>query len=371
MADKKKKNDQKIDGDDNAICQSCQKTNIVNGLLSYVSTYYDKASRQQLKLAVISFYGEADVNEAKTKLFDGTSDLELDIENVRRMSSQNRSAKEAEVDDILDVFAKLDTCPVKPHFYVEDVTTLPPASPEAGSSLMSVMELLAKQQREMQQLQKSLIDISKDVQRNTSDISNVSARLQPRQAYQDSYASAVGSMHAYPAAGAGARPKTKINNANTPLQEYPPLRLTEKSDEVKLAESWKDITIPSTEFTKVTRKPKRDSKLKVKCGTAAADGTGLTAGPDNFQVQITNVNPNISVDDIKGYIAKRSSDIAVKDIEDTSSEGWMTKRYLLTFERECYTQVMSDDFWPERIYYKQWFKPRMPKRDQPGDFSTK
>ena len=59
----------------------------------------------------------------------------------------------------------------------------------------------------------------------------------------------------------------------------------------------------------------------------------------------------------------------INDIKDTSTDGWDTKRFILTFDTEYFEKVMQTEFWPDRIYFKQWFKPRNP-RSATGNFIT-
>ena len=84
----------------------------------------------------------------------------------------------------------------------------------------------------------------------------------------------------------------------------------------------------------------------------------LAAGPTKFMVQITNVNPNTTDDDIKTYIQTQDANIEPEEIKDTSSADFFTKRFLITFKSKDFETVMSNVFWPEKIYYKQWYPPR-------------
>lgn len=64
-----------------------------------------------------------------------------------------RSAKEANVDDLLSVLQTLDQLEEGPRFCVEDITRLPPSSPETRGSVMAFMDAIAKMQLEIQCLQ--------------------------------------------------------------------------------------------------------------------------------------------------------------------------------------------------------------------------
>ena len=349
------------EGECHTYCADCYKHYIVNSLLAYVATYRHRSARQQLKLAVMSFYDDQAVNSAKRSLYEGLQYMDLGIELVNRVGSNNRSAKEAEVDDILDMLHKMDTTKDKPQlfFYAEDVTALPPAAPEAGCSMMTFFELITKQQQAMDQMQETITNIRTDVLRNTNTIREmVTTNSKPaKPIYADVANAAYGGARpkvmdiATEGLARQRRPSNKSNRAPIGLQE-----------DIALAESLKNIEVPETqppadsEFKTVTYK-----RNKPRANKGAATGAGsLIAGPDVFHVQITNVSPQITVDTIKEYVEGKDGDIKVSDIKDTSTEDWDTKRYVLTFESKSFETVMDKEFWPDRIYYKQWYKPRKP-----------
>ncbi len=97
------------------------------------------------------------------------------------------------------------------------------------------------------------------------------------------------------------------------------------------------------------------------------DSVLLIAGPQTFQVQITKVNSELEADDIKEFFVNKEMGIEVINIEDKTSEGWQTKRFLLTFDYKHYEQVVSTDFWPKKIYFRQWFSARVKKNIENND----
>ena len=100
--------------------------------------------------------------------------------------------------------------------------------------------------------------------------------------------------------------------------------------------------------------------------TGAAEKTGSSfSGPEKIHVQLTNVSPQITEDRIRTYIQDKDTDVQLTAIKDTTTEGWETKRFLLTFGIDCKEKVLDDTFWPQGIYFKQWFV-RNPQSKQPG-----
>ena len=82
-------------------------------LLMYVNTYVTRASRLQLKLAILNHYGAGDVVQAKEQLEEHVKDLIPEFPHFgKRQDSPNRSAKEASADDIIDMFKAMDVVTV-------------------------------------------------------------------------------------------------------------------------------------------------------------------------------------------------------------------------------------------------------------------
>ena len=92
-------------------------------------------------------------------------------------------------------------------------------------------------------------------------------------------------------------------------------------------------------------------KQSSKGGTG--ESSGLRAGPSSFQLQITNINRELGEEDIKEYL--KGKGVEASRIEDKSSEGWETKRFLLTLQYEHFDTIMKPEFWPSKIYFKRWF----------------
>ena len=82
-------------------------------------------------------------------------------------------------------------------------------------------------------------------------------------------------------------------------------------------------------------------------------------------MQLTNVHPDMDAESVTEYIKERDPSVTLTNIEDKSSEGWETKRYILTFDAQVFDKVMCPDFWPNKIYYKQWY-PHKEKNKRPS-----
>ena len=107
-------------------------------------------------------------------------------------------------------------------------------------------------------------------------------------------------------------------------------------------------------YTLVTTKKKRTKRGQK--GTASNSGS-LKGGSDTFCVQLTNVNPAITEKDIEKFVADNGIEQDIK-VEDATTPGWPTKRFRVTFPRISFDAVMKAEFWPENVYFKQFFQPR-------------
>ena len=341
-------------------CFGCiDKHIVIDGLLCYVSTYLSRSSAIQLKLAVLGFYGEEAIKEARGKLYTAVDGI-VEYDDTARQNSVTRSAKEVELDDILEVFKRIDQ--LQEHdlkFYVGDITKLPPAAPEAGGTVMSLLESMAKMQNTLIQLEQSVCSIRTDVNAQAEDIQQVKGDLKgipPR----SSYASTLAKDPKRSSKAAPAGPGIDAAIVSKAIDDVIKNDQQDSEDDgfIKVG-------------SKKSKKNMMDRRQRSAAGTAVTTGR-VMAGPESFQVQLTNVHPSIVVDDIQGFITDKDSSIKALDIRDMSSDGWETKRFVVSFDSEITDTVMKNDFWPARIYYKRWYPPRQnkPKSTGAGSFTT-
>ena len=149
---------------------------LVNELLAYVATYQSQSTQLQLKLAILAYYKEDEVDEAKRILVDATKDIVNGVNDAfkDRQNSNRRSAREANVEDILVIHRALDTTDEdqRPIFCARDVSKLPPVAPEAAGSMVSLFEIMSSQRRDIDALSKAVADLTADVEKNKSEISS-------------------------------------------------------------------------------------------------------------------------------------------------------------------------------------------------------
>ena len=330
-------------------CRTCNQNKdipiVINGLLAYISTYQHRSSSLQLKLAISSHYTEAEIEEAKSELIESLEEYEIPLGDAtkERQNSTNRSAKEAEIDDIISIFKTVDQQNIidRPKFCAQDLSVLPAAPPEAGGSMMSVFEVLTQQKKQIDSLTTAMTQLQvqvtnlKDQRTQVKPFNSVVADL--RQAHIE-------------AQYQGQHPPNlpgSISQQNTTkpgTSDSGPVQSSNREAVQKQQSRWRDR----------------------KKGTAG-ENNKLTAGPTQMTLQITNVNPEKTEDDIKQYIEKKDNTVKPIEIKDASEEGWDTKRFLVTFHTKDFDKVKADEFWPDRIYFRQWFtRGRGKKKESPN-----
>ncbi|ELU14413.1 hypothetical protein CAPTEDRAFT_213475, partial [Capitella teleta] len=106
-------------------------------------------------------------------------------------------------------------------------------------------------------------------------------------------------------------------------------------------------------------RPKRSQRI---CGTAAEDSSAkLSTGPGTVMMQITNVSPVVTTNELKEYVLAKEDSLSSISIEDKTGDGWETKRLVLTIPRSAETTVLDPGFWPSDTFTRKWFRPRKPK----------
>ena len=139
-------------------------------LLAYMATYRKRSTEVNLRMAVLQHYTCEEIQLARGKIEENVKDLIPTFPSIgkKRTDSPNRTASEAMVSDMLEMFKWLDNLGENdniPVFVAVDVSRLPAASPESAADMMSVMETLASQQRQLKQLQETVVTIRRDQHR--------------------------------------------------------------------------------------------------------------------------------------------------------------------------------------------------------------
>jgi hypothetical protein len=113
-------------------------------------------------------------------------------------------------------------------------------------------------------------------------------------------------------------------------------------------------------------KPKFRRKKKSQRGSAeAGEGASKLSGRDVFHISVTNINPSITPEDLVAHLVEQDKEAVPIKAEDASLEGWDTKRFSLTFSLKLHEKVMKSEFWPEGLYFREYFPRRNATKRQP------
>ena len=364
-----------------AYCKDCFEKEIMirNALLTYVSSYRGKSPVLILKNAALNYYSNEDVEAARQTMVDSVRHLIPEFPHLdkKRTDSQNRQARYIMMDDIIDMFKALDHVEQRsvPVFVCSDASQLPPG-PENAGNMMAMFDALAAQQRQMQQMQETMTQVMQDVARNKSDIAqchkargvqNVKKRQQsvsrggptvPDQAAVPPNGTTDEAAVDGPTPGGSTDQTQERGYADAVLQPQTVNQGDEQFQTVGVNNGKRPNKGKGKNGGKVVAsKPDTGSgRKKVVRSVGTAEDCGLlSAGPTNFQLQVTNVSPSVGTKDLVEYIENKAEGVKPTEIEDITSEGWNTKRFLLTFEYKHFDIIKAEGFWPKKIYFKRWF----------------
>ena len=219
----------------------------------------------------------------------------------------------------------------------QDISKLPVAPPEAGGSMISIFEILTQQRKQIEELTSAMTDVRCEI----TAIKDLPPQERPQ------------------ASGSVNRGQTQWETQRPQGQRH----LDSYACAINQGLSGMPNAARNPSITKPRPKPQGRDRIK---GTAKEDNS-LIAGPTQITLQLTNVNPEKTIDDIKHYIANKDETVKPIEVRDASEEGWDTKRFLVTFQAKDFNKVLSNSFWPDRIYFRQWFtRGRGKKKEVPN-----
>lgn len=338
----------------------------------------------QLKIAIINFFSQDDIAEARQVMIDNVRDVipEYPHLNKKRTDSVNRAAVDIMVDDMLEMFKLLDTADQQwlvPTFVCDNVCKLP-SSPEAAGNVMSLYEEIAAHEGRLIKLQETMTQVLKDISSNKTEIASLKQRSPPggkgnhtnrpngdsretprrmprleRQPILEQQAPASAAATADSEVlsdneNTASTSDTQVGESNT--NHYRDAVLNDKSSPTE-NDTFKTVGPNSGKRPNKGANPK--TKRPQRTGGTCEELGCLLAGPETFQLQLTNLSPTLGTDDISNYVENKGDDINVLKVEDITSECWNTKRFLVTLEYKYLNTVLSGEFWPKNVYFKRWF----------------
>ena len=312
---------------------------VVNPVLTYISSSLLHSSAQATKAACKSFYTLEELLLAKDILWDVGDEKILDKKISRRDSSKGNEVDKV-LDDLLTGVNKLSAADQLPMFTVDarGLARIPKAAPHEALPI-SLCERVNALEEKLKKVMDALC-ASKHSSPQTQE-----------------YLDTGGAMGA-PMMDMDTDVHMSTSQTNPKSKGLPQNPLQAKSRPMSMADAASKLN--DGDFTMVKKPRKRLPPAKGKA-SAHSDGSTFKGGPLTFRLALTNVDPSADVKSISDYI-KKSSNNSISpssgEVKDESSDGWPTKRFIVTFKRSDYDAVMSPDFWPEGVFYRQWFTPK-------------
>ncbi|ELT89597.1 hypothetical protein CAPTEDRAFT_209651 [Capitella teleta] len=252
------------------------------------------------------------------------------------------------IDDILDELSLLDENEVETNVVISvaDLQLLPKVMPEETLAI-SVVERLSILEEEMKEIKNGIFSNCPATRPKGEQQpqSKLQLSMQPPQnqrvtfgkAFEVSYSSITSTERFFRI--------LDLQKSCAGAREHNPLSKT--SHYTNMAEM---VSGYSDEPFKEPRRKQRNKE-----GTAGAQASGgaskencLLGGNETICIQLTNVNPKVTEANINDHVTLQGIDVCKVNVSDTSTDGWLTKRFQVTFPRDMTERVLSTDFWPPK-----------------------
>lgn len=358
------------ENDDNSTCE-----HLCDPVLAYITMSLKNGTRALIKRVVLSHFTSKALTTAKDRLW-GVYAAGLGQKKIRK-GSPNKSKEELVIEDIMDGLFLLDENDVKTKIVVSvsDLQSLPKAMPEETLAI-SVVERLRALEDDMRLMKAGFLPANrKKVQPPQMQSQHLLQQpLQPLQPPQHPPPNQQGRSRSVTRAFAAQSQRDSSESTTSKSQEpehegtlynpfdpdIPPF-MKQQASLADMISGYDDKP-----FIEIKRKKQRAAAKRNKEGNAQAQASGgasngLSGGSNTICVQLTNVNPQAAKETISDHITIQGIDASKVTISDTSTEGWPTKRFLVTVPRDMADKVLATTFWPPKVYFREFFAPK-PRR---------
>ncbi len=300
---------------------------VINELLCYVDNYRHSSSRNMLRDTVKQYFTQEDVIDAKAKLFNICVDeiKDLNIPPQRRASPQ-RSAQEADIEDILSIFEHVDEKHILPTFAAVNLTRIPKFNPEEVD-MYSVVQRLNKLEHQVK-VNSDLISRSNPNPRSYSEV------LQ---------GSALGAT--------ATKPQDQSENG---MRE--PKNVPENDSD--------GFMVPRHLRRKLNRETRRNSGGQSKVVVGNSTPTSLKGPKTNpyTNVFVYRTEKGTSEDSVKRHMQTKG--ITPAEIERKSGNFQRYDSFKVTIRKGDWNAVMQSGFWPEGVRCRYFHPPRRVPQDR-------
>lgn len=319
---------------------------IVNELLAYCAHHYGNCARENLQRVLLQMFTCDDVIEAKQVLH--TCGIDNPGPQNGHRDSTNRSALDAEVDDLLVMLGRLDEDgSVNPTFAAVDLSKIPSVSPEEAGNAASQAVQIRKLQDQMAGVIKALgqheesLDSLMQVQSNTAAASY--AKIVSSGGTDDAESGSSGN-------GSG--------EAKRKQQKFPTPRI-QMSDAVKSKYTDSEGFVVQRDSY---RKQEKDEKRQQRRVLGKSNGPNKLKGePRKKDMVVKYVQKDYTEDDMLEHLVDNDISVWTNDIEIISHPDHPTHTFKIKVLMSEVDKMLDEDVWSEGIECSEWVYK---KRDQ-------
>jgi hypothetical protein len=329
-----------------------QKKCMINELLSYVSYYYPRASRNGIIAVLLTSFNVADLEKARDLLEVVCEPMKMkgyDKIPKKRAGGPKNTQEDLIIKDIMDIWQLIDEHEGPkdciPEFVAVDMEKVPKAKPEELGSVVSIVNKLNNMEAKLKLLEKAA-----DCQARVSEGLMTAATTTQDQARN--FPSMAEVIRNKEQQRQGRQPTGQVLGAWGQHAESPETQLKQRFETDQRTQN----NVDEDGFRKVLyRRPQRPYILgKKKHDT-------LTGGYEDQELFVFRVNKRMHDDCIRDYLDEHN--IEVLDYELKSHPNARMKSFRVKINYKDYKTVMDSEFWPEDIACRRF----RPKRDTEVD----
>ena len=374
-----------------AMAAMSQNDYIFNPLLCYVVSARNNSRKNDIAHLVSGFFSAEAIENAKTELWNNASHDIIGTE-LRRRNTDDRSSKEAHVQDIIDALRKLEDADALPLFAVtsDQLAQLPRSQP--GELLdYSVSDRVARLETKLNRVIETVDFLSNEnaalrdkmsssettaplvrvtvdpptpvIRDQSPDVASVEPQTASEK--QKSFAKAAAEK---PAKRHKARKpnntKTDSKMMNTrehclnPLGNLRSILGSLAGSNTSLYSNDTDgFQLPNEQTRRMRRADQKPTKRRHNVITGkGTQFKSLKVGAEpNRDIYVSRVCLTTTQDDVREFL--NNEDIEIRDLDVISDPKWLTKSFKVTVAASQLQKVL-DANWPEGICVRRFFPPR-------------
>lgn len=332
-------------------------TLVVNELLSYCSYYRNNSSKESIKKVILDFYLPQEITTAKECLWRYYGNRLGEKPN--RRTSSVRLIHEADLNDVLDALQDLDSFYSDDAesfvFLAHDLSRLPKYGPEEVN-LAYVVSKLTQVENKLNEYTGICLKNQKDVQELNNKVDeqvsystvNTCTKLRTvENCHDDTQRS-----------NEGRDMPPSLDKRDMPPRLYSETLASAKGNDNNNA----DFQVPRKQYNIERRKKEKEEATKKKRKTIygkAGQSDTLKGAPNHAEIFVFRLDKDTDPGDVQEHV--ESSNVQVVDINKTSHEDAKFCSFKLTINFSDLSNVLSENFWPENVACRRFFKPRPTK----------